>query len=161
MRHFQPPPRRSRAAILPPTPLAAMSPGRYLQLRREAAGLSISDVADRLVALDDKLMREEAAALIRLLELPTAKARFRATLDRLRTIFTFDIAVYLQLTDEPADRHPKICRGCGCTQWDACSDEHGHTCFWAEPGLCSGCVEGATGPTRRRAAAPLAAGAQL
>jgi len=45
--------------------------------------------------------------------------------------------------DEEAgqDKPPAMCRICGCTHIDPCSDpETGETCHWAEPDLCSVCA---------------------
>lgn len=36
----------------------------------------------------------------------------------------------------------KICCECGCTEDDACMTDDG-PCYWAEPGLCSACVDSA------------------
>ena len=37
--------------------------------------------------------------------------------------------------------HPRICRGCGCTDDDCsqCIEKTGHACHWVEPDLCSAC----------------------
>lgn len=32
------------------------------------------------------------------------------------------------------------CRRCGCTDDNACHDEHGNGCHWVEPNLCSACA---------------------
>lgn len=118
-----------------------MTPARYLQLRREAAGLSIAQVAARLPTRH--VDADMAASVIRTLETPGARARHRATLDALRTVFPFDIDVYRQLCEEPAERHPMICRGCGCSTHDACVEADGHTCcLWAVPTLCTRCMDG-------------------
>lgn len=120
---------------------APMTPAAYLRLRREDARLTIAQVAERLPTrhVDAGL----AASVIRTLETPGARARHRATLDALRTVFPFDIDVYRQLCEEPAERHPQICRGCGCSTYDACVEADGHTCCaWALPTLCTRCMEG-------------------
>lgn len=35
-----------------------------------------------------------------------------------------------------------VCRRCGCAEWDACVNEAGEPCGWAEPELCSACALG-------------------
>lgn len=35
----------------------------------------------------------------------------------------------------------RCCRMCGCTDERACVDEDGIPCAWAEPDLCTSCVE--------------------
>lgn len=43
----------------------------------------------------------------------------------------------------PVCRHPEpvqACRVCGCWQYDACLDENGEPCHWAEADLCSVCA---------------------
>ena len=37
----------------------------------------------------------------------------------------------------PGDR---ICRGCGCWDWNACADMHDGPCWWVEEDLCSVCT---------------------
>lgn len=32
------------------------------------------------------------------------------------------------------------CRRCGCTDDNACQDQHGNGCHWVEPDLCSACA---------------------
>lgn len=39
----------------------------------------------------------------------------------------------------PMDPEPR-CRICGCTDWRACVDDDGETCFWVEQDLCSACI---------------------
>jgi hypothetical protein len=34
-----------------------------------------------------------------------------------------------------------ICRECGCTENDACVDDAGRACSWAEPDLCTACAD--------------------
>lgn len=121
--------------LLPP-----LTPAGYLRLRREAAKLSISEVAGRL-APDN---RGEAAAFLRLIETPGARVSRTNTLLRLEAIFPFDPSVYGQLCDEPADRHPRICRSCGCSHWDPCDDDGRGPCAWSTPSACTKCLpEGA------------------
>lgn len=137
--HRSPAPTMSRPRVR--TPLLIMTPWRYLKLRREAAGLSIDDVATKLAPrLRD---RSAAADLIRSLEREGTVARHRVTLDRLRSAFAFDPDVYVQLATEPVSRHPQVCIRCGCSQDDACMPEphqaHASACHWSTPNLCSRC----------------------
>ncbi len=118
-----------------------MTPDRYLQLRREAAGLSILQVAEHLAQRPGDVSL--ALSVIRSLETPRIRARHRSTLQNLRRAFPFDLDVYRQLCEEPAERHPMICRGCGCTTHDACVEADGQTtCAWALPTLCTRCRDG-------------------
>lgn len=126
----------SAASVIDPPP---MTPSAYLRLRREAAGLTIAQVAARLPTTH--IDADMAASVIRSLETPGARARHRATLAALRTVFAFDIDIYQQLATEPAARHSQICRGCGCSTDDACVEADGHTCCgWALPTLCTRCM---------------------
>ena len=85
--------------------------------------------------------RTDAVALIRLWETEGMRAQFPAVL-RLKGAFPFDAEVYHQLSSEPADRHPAICRACGCSHWDPCDDpDHGGSCGWSEPDLCTHCSD--------------------
>ncbi|WP_267383222.1 hypothetical protein [Sphingomonas sp. GC_Shp_2] len=96
---------------------------------RETAAMMARTSAEVWPALD----------LISVLETPGARARYRASLERLRTVFAFDVDVYYQLADEPADRHPRICRSCGCSDWDA-RDEGGEPCAWSTDASCTRCI---------------------
>lgn len=139
-RTFALPERRGERAAAPVVPL---TPAAYLRLRRETAGLSIAAVAGAVAKRhrteSPRLPLDLTTALIASLESPGTKARHRETLDALRAVFAFDPDVYRQLADEPADRHPRVCRGCGCSRWDAC-DEDGQGCAWATSTACTRCL---------------------
>lgn len=103
-----------------------MTPAEYIRLRRQAAGLSVEQVAAALAPERDK--RGAARAFLGLIETKGAKVNTAAALHLLRRIFPFDIDVYHQLANDPADRHPTICRARGCSSWDfenACAPGHG------------------------------------
>jgi hypothetical protein len=118
-----------------------MTPAHYLRLRRAAAGITLDDAA---AALAPRMAdRRVAYALLRLWE-TDGVAGEPADVERLRGLYPLDVAVYRQLVEEPADRHPRICAGCGCTWNDACVDDQAVTCHWVAEDLCSACEEGAT-----------------
>lgn len=128
-----------------PTPeakgnLMVLTPGAYLRHRREAALLSIGDVADmfhtqpRWSELDriDWLQRIEADV-----EQPTLR-----TLVALEKCFSFDLEVLFDLAQiahgVPVDA-PRLCRICACSERDACV-VGGKGCSWADQDLCSACA---------------------
>lgn len=132
-----------------------MTAARYLTLRREAAGLSRAEVADRLCRMalrDPKRLHPagkrpvpgEARALVDLLESRVARARFRQTIDALAAIYPLDVDVYFQLAFDPADRHPTVCSACGCTPADPCRGAAGVCTMEAHGGPCSRCIDGAS-----------------
>lgn len=135
MLHFSPPTHR----CMPPAPrtVAPLTPAAYLRLRRKAAGVSIANAARRLAPNNVG----EASALIALLETDGAAARYVETLHGLRDAFPFDVDLYVQLRDAPADAHPRVCRGCGCSHWNPCvaADDTG-TCGWASDDACTRCA---------------------
>lgn len=115
---------------------AVMTPDRYLTLRRQAAGLSVQEAAAAAMPTNSA----GAATIIRLWETPGVRAHY-GDLEQLRRAFPFDPAVYRQLAEEPADRHPSVCRICACSHWDPCEDhEHGGACGWSEPDRCTRCA---------------------
>lgn len=142
---FPPPAVDRPAPVLP-----AITPAYYLTLRREAAGLTRMQVARRLY--DIKIKRvfgdrrprrlfasiAQALATIEQLEIPGARAKYPPVIDIIGGVFPLDADVYRQLVDEPADRHPAICRGCGCSTHDSCEG----VCTLAR-GICTHCVAGA------------------
>lgn len=146
MLHFCPPrpgrsgrPRSDPSGSVPAAD-AALTPAAYLRLRRCAAGLSIAAVAERIAPrIAD---RSGARALVALLETDGARARYAATLDRLAGAIPFHPAIYRQLADDPADRHPRICRACGWSEADRGSDPvDGPARAWATPACCTTCAD--------------------
>jgi len=140
--------------VPPPPPAGALppfTPASYLRLRRTAARLTIEQaaerIADRAAPVQGRRIGRtnalaELRALLRQLETPGVVARSADTLALLRLAFPFDPDVYRQLATEPADRHPRICRGCGCSEHDACAVEPFGNCAWAAPTLCTRCTDG-------------------
>ena len=134
MFHVAMPGERRRPA---PSVLLPLTPARYLRLRRIAAGLSVDAVARSISANN----QAEARALVMLLETEGSTARYRETVDAFADAFPIDIDVYFQLRDTPAEDHPRICRGCGCSESDPCvAGDGSHTCGWRGPATCSRCV---------------------
>jgi hypothetical protein len=119
---------------------APLTPAAYVALRRKAAGLSVEQVAERLSrrACD----QAEIRALVRQLETPGITARHVSSLDILRDAFPLDPNVYFQLAFEPVDRHPRVCRGCGCSHWDLCDRGEAGSCTWASEEICTRCTDG-------------------
>lgn len=117
-----------------------LTPSDYLRLRRIAAGLSIADAARRLV--ESPADRPRAEGFLRRLETPGRTALYRSTILHLLQAFPFDPDVYWQLAEEPPHRQPRICRGCGCSAHDRCSDAEGVACRWIAQDRCSACSEG-------------------
>ena len=117
---------------------AAMTPWRYLKLRRLAAGLTIEQLAERITPRGRD--QRKTIALVTLLECDGGRSRNDLTLLAIANAFQFDPLVYRQLIDEPADRHPRICGTCGCSHWDPCESEAG-CCSWAAIDQCSHCAE--------------------
>lgn len=79
-------------------------------------------------------------AMVHLLETEGTAARYRETMEAFARAMPIDVDVYLQLRDTPADRHPRICRGCACSDHDACVSADGaHRCSWSGSAICSRC----------------------
>ncbi|MBB3346014.1 hypothetical protein [Sphingomonas sp. BK069] len=106
----------SRAASAAPTALPPLTPAAYLRLCREAARRPLDLVALRIAPRPADF--EAARALVQQLERPGVVARHPETLEALAEAFAFDPDVYRQLATEPPERHPRICRGCGLSDWD-------------------------------------------
>jgi hypothetical protein len=124
------------APATPPAEAPRLRPAAYLRLRREAAGLSVEDVATMLApAFAD---RAAARAFVRLLEVDLVVARKARPIERLATCYPLDPAVYYQLAGPTP--HPRVCQNCGCSQWDACHHEQYGPCSWATPTRCSQCA---------------------
>jgi transcriptional regulator with XRE-family HTH domain len=113
-----------------------MTPGTYLRTRREAAGLSIDNVAQLIVQPWGEL--QISAAYIRQIEADNETAEDDGSLELLRGAFRFDRYIYLQLA--AGLPIPALCRVCACSWEDACDDEATGPCSWTERDLCSACV---------------------
>jgi hypothetical protein len=142
--------------------LSPLAPAAYLALRREASGLSFDQAAERILAsyarrrtasgervivfggknMGKSAARAELVALLRLAERPGVIVREKDTLERIRRGYDFDPFVYRQLATAPAKRHPRICRGCGCSDHDPCHTEDMSPCRWAGLSVCSRCTYG-------------------
>ncbi|RXD05543.1 hypothetical protein EQZ23_10820 [Sphingomonas sp. UV9] len=129
------------------TPVASpLSPASYLQLRRKAAGLSVDEVARRISTTN----QSEVRALVCLLETQGSSAKYRETIDGFADAFPIDADVYMQLRDTPADQHPRICRGCGCSEYDPCVSADGaQSCAWQGVNTCTRCVGEPTVPVQQ------------
>lgn len=135
-----------RAAVPP------ITPATYIRLRREAAGKSQMAVARDLYAIKikrpvgDKRPRrlfdsvDQALAMIQQLEVPGARAKYRPVIDVLGGVFPLDADVYHQLAEEPADCHPVVCPGCGCSLGDPCTGSEG-ICTMSLGTTCSRCID--------------------
>lgn len=133
-----------------------MTPGTYLMKRRQAAGLSLEEVALHLLALPvamtgyGRLHLTALAGRLALLEadrdvLSPAQAKL------VRSAFSFDDDIYEQLVarhfagEDCGLPEPRLCRGCGCSWHDACVTAGG-PCAWSldDPSLCTACERAIT-----------------
>lgn len=126
---------------------AVITPGAYLKRRRQAAGLSVGDVAARLPT-DPPSPEHLRGEWLELIEADVAPASFR-TIVALRTRgFRFDIHV-LSLLEAIAQRieatPPRLCWVCACSDHDPCMSEMGDGCAWVTEDLCSACGDAPVG----------------
>ena len=125
----------------PPLP-APLKPAAYLRLRRKAAGLTVPQLADRITGVPAD--RDEMMCPIALLETDGSVARRDATIAAIARAMPMDADVYRQLRDDPVDRHPRVCRDCGCSAWDRCGADQraGHVdcCTWESETQCTVCA---------------------
>ena len=139
-----------------------LSPGAYLTLRREAAGLGLMQAASSLAACPWAIGRPGMLAVrqarrrlqsaednVQHLTLPRAEA--------LASVIPLDPRVYEQLVDlhlaGPGSGLPvpQVCQLCACSWFDPCHDAHGQVCAWASPDLCTSCADKAPPPRDLRA----------
>ena len=122
-----------------------MTPGTYLRLRREAAGLMMEDVV-MLITPDEERW---PLALLHTLAIEIDEVLPSSSeVETLRFAFAFDRYVFRQLAANLAPL-PEICVACGCSALDACDDESAGPCAWASHShdLCTACA--AIGATTR------------
>lgn len=118
---------------------APIKPGAYLRLRREAAGLSIAEVAT-LIAPDG----EPWAVTFNIDRIASIEAGRQApsatVIDALAAAFRFDRHLHGLLAG--FDQVMRICVACGCSDLDRCDDEAAGSCAWSpdHPDTCTHCV---------------------
>lgn len=121
-----------------------MTPGTYLKLRRQAAGLSIEDVA-AMVHTAPRLGEIDRCGWIARLESDVA-ALSPDVIATLSDAFRFSRRVLHQLIDarsygDDATDLPRICLVCGCTDQDPCIDAKDDSCCgWSTADSCTACV---------------------
>ncbi len=124
------------------------SPGTYIARRREAAGLSIEDVA-ALVHTAPRLGEVDRVAWLRRIERDVA-ALSPDVCASLARAFPLSGDVLGWLIDARsygggAGPMPRVCAVCACSEYDPCFDPETHrTCAWSDqPGdvsLCTACT---------------------
>lgn len=121
-----------------------LTPGAYLRHRREAALLSIGNVAD-MFHTQPRWSELERIDWLQRIECDVEQPTFR-TLVALRACFNFDLDVLgdlVAIAHGGAVEAPRLCRICACSERDACpqtdNDHHG-TCSWVDQDLCSVCA---------------------
>ena len=127
-----------------------MTPGTYLQKRREAAGLTQREAAAALAGICwyghlDRIRLDEALARLCLVESDEAHLD-REEAFTVTRIFPFDHVIYRQLVELAStafNSHlpvPVVCRACACSFFFSCRTPH-DPCTWAEPDLCTACLD--------------------
>ena len=122
-----------------------LSPDQYLRTRREAAGLSIDDVAERIATVP-RWAQHLRRGWLDQIESDTMPATFN-TIVVLHQVMQFDIGVLVALSVEGGDA-PRLCTVCSCSEKDPCVG-HSVPCRWINVDLCSACF--AKEPARRAA----------
>lgn len=118
-----------------------LTPGPYLRLRREAAGKSLEDVA-ALLTTTPHLHHRDRVEWLASIEADAMPITDEVLIWLIRIEpFRFDamlLSRLVRMSNGESLRIERICRGCGCSQYDACND-HGRGCSWVDADLCSVC----------------------
>lgn len=112
-----------------------LTPGQYLRKRREAAGLSIDDVAERILTVP-RWAEHLRRGWLEQIEADEMPATFN-TIVVLHQVMQFDLRILVALSVEGEDA-PRLCASCACSEADPCVD-HSGPCSWASNDLCSAC----------------------
>ena len=112
-----------------------MTPGLYLRTRREAAGLSIDDVAERIETVP-RWAQHLRRGWLEQIESDEMPAIFN-TIVVLSQVVQFDLGVLVALSVEGHDA-PRLCCVCACSEADPCVG-HSGPCTWVDVDLCSAC----------------------
>lgn len=124
-------------------PDPVMTPGTYLRKRREAARLSIADVAAKISTIP-RMAEHIRMDWLELIESDQMPATFY-TIVALHQIVPFSIDALVALSVEGREA-PQLCRICGCSDLDPCQvGSAGFTCSWVpnDSTLCTTCVDAA------------------
>jgi transcriptional regulator with XRE-family HTH domain len=112
-----------------------LTPGRYLRKRREAAGLSIDDVAERIATVP-RWAQHLRRGWLEQIESDDMPASFN-TVVVLHQVMKFDLGVLVALTAEGCEA-PRLCVVCACSEADPCVG-HSGPCSWVDVDLCGAC----------------------
>lgn len=114
-----------------------MRPGTYIRLRREAARLSIEDVAARVETAPRYSEIDRVAWLHRIeSDIATLSPDVAASLDRVFPMSRYVLARLIDLRSygDLGIEMPRICGGCGCSETDPCINPvSGAACEQEEP----------------------------
>ncbi len=117
------------------------TPGSYLKHRRQAALLSIVDVAHR-IGTEPRTAEHSRGEWLELIEADAAPMKL-TTIVALSQVFSFRLQVLWTLeriAQGETVAAPKLCRICACSDDDRCRSMHGITCSWVDDDLCSACA---------------------
>ncbi len=121
---------------------AALTPGAYLARRRQAAGLSIDDIA-AMIATDPRLDQRARRAWLAQMEADLSPISIESV-TALSHCFAFSRLVLQRLGNHAREPErfdpPRVCRACACSELDACLSTEGPACAWAEDDLCTACA---------------------
>lgn len=125
-----------------------MRPGTYVRLRREAAGLTIADVAARIETAPRYSEIDRVEWLFRIeADIAALSPDVCASLDRVFPLSRYVLARLIDLRSygDLGVEMPRICSSCGCSETDPCiSPASGTACAWTEHDLCTRCAEGSS-----------------
>ena len=113
-----------------------LTPGKYLRTRREAAGLSIADVAER-IATAPRWAQHLRRGWLAQIESDQMPASFN-TIVVLHQVLQFDLGVLVALSAEGVEA-PRLCVVCACSEADRCVGLAG-PCLWISDDRCSACL---------------------
>lgn len=126
--------------FIPPT----TTPGAYLKHRRQAALLTVDDVAAR-VSSEPRVAQHLRAEQIELIEADAQPATF-ATIVALNRVIPFDLGILARLVAISQGHNysaPQLCRICAHADQDWMIPGQ-RTAGWADPDLCQRCANIAT-----------------
>ncbi|WP_130322364.1 helix-turn-helix transcriptional regulator [Sphingomonas sp. BK036] len=113
-----------------------LTPGQYLRTRREAAGLSIADVAER-IATAPRWAQHLGRGWLAQIESDQMPASFN-TIVVLHQVLQFDLGALVALSAKGVEA-PRLCVVCACSEADRCVGLAG-PCLWISDDRCSACA---------------------
>lgn len=131
--------------------MTAFTPGRYLRVRREIAGVSLQSVAEHFDTTP-RISELERVGLLKLIEADTHEVTIAVAGAYRGASVAIDMDILVMLVPPLPPTPPRLCRGCASGDRQIRGGLFGSARHWVEADLCSSCCDAAQPSPRSEAA---------